>query len=160
MRYKKSQGKLLELIIGGIFIVFILISIYSFYYYHHLKEIESLARQSAYQVALKSYKIIQCDQALSISSKDKGFLDLAKLEGIKRMGNDEVICEYLENITGSKIYIYIEDLESKNSSEMNKIEICKKRKNKNMYFFDMYVNVYDPYYNEIHIGYIKIGVLS
>lgn len=152
---KKAQGKLLELIIGGIFVIFLLIAIYGFFLYNHYRAIERITEKNAYEVAILAYKIAQSDQILSISSKDKGFLDIAKLQSIDELGNEKEVCNYIEKLINSKIYLYIKDLDG-NLEE----EICSQRKNKPMYIFDLYVNLYDPYNNTIHMGYIKIGVLS
>ncbi len=152
----KSQGKLMELVVGTIFVVFIMIIIFFYYYSNYNQNIEKLMKRNAYERQTMIYEIITSDQAFAISSKDKGYLDKAKLDAILNIGNDREVCEFLESIVGGKAYIYIKDLQT-----LEEYEICKDNKNskKGLLIFDTFTNIYDPYTREIRIAYVKIGVI-
>ena len=129
-----------------------------------MNKIQESRLENTYNYASLIYKILQSDQLFSITSRERGYLDLAKIHTFIQ-GNEEKVCERLQELTGSKIAIRIKNIEKEGNvlcenqqtyDSCNVWEICEIKDHGRVY--DLFISLYDIINDEIYIGKLEIWI--
>ncbi len=129
-----------------------------------MNKIQEYHLENTYNYASLVYKILQSDQLFSITSRERGYLDLAKIHTFIQ-GNKEEVCERLHELTGGNLAIRIKNIEKEENilcenqptyDSCNVWEICEIKDRGKKY--DLFISLYDIINNKVYIGKLEIWI--
>lgn len=153
-----------ELLIGAVILAMIIIVFNYFITSYYMNKIKEQHLDNTYKLASLIYKILQSDQVFSITSHERGYLDLVKIQVFIKNGEEQA-CKKLQDLVKSKVALRITNIERNSSilcndednySLCNMWEICSIPEHAKKY--DLFISLYDIINNTVYIGKLEIWI--